>query len=72
VFSRDEVLAFLNNLSDALAAFTAQLEQYAAVPQAGDRHPRLALDHGLAVHRASLEWAGRAIAALRPAPTASS
>ena len=72
VFSRDEVLAFLNNLSDALAAFTAQLEQYAAVPQAGDRHPRLALDHGLAVHRASLEWAGRAIAALHPAPTASS
>jgi DNA-binding PadR family transcriptional regulator len=72
VFSRDEVLAFLNNLSDALAAFTAQLEQYAAVPPAGDRHPRLALDHGLAVHRASLEWAGRAIAALHPAPTASS
>jgi DNA-binding PadR family transcriptional regulator len=72
VFSRDEVLAFLNNLSDALAAFTAQLEQYAAVSPAGDRHPRLALDHGLAVHRASLEWAGRAIAALHPAPTASS
>jgi DNA-binding PadR family transcriptional regulator len=57
-FSRDEVLGFLDNLSDALAAFTAELERYAAVPQVGDRHPRLALDHGLAVHHASLEWAG--------------
>jgi hypothetical protein len=71
-FSRDEVLGFLNNLSDALAAFTAQLERYTEVPQVGDRHPRLALDHGLAVHRASLEWAGHAIAALRAAPIASS
>jgi DNA-binding PadR family transcriptional regulator len=71
-FSRDEVLGFLDNLSDALAAFTAQLERYAAVPQGGDRHPRLALDHGLAVHRASLEWAARASAALRASPDASS
>jgi DNA-binding PadR family transcriptional regulator len=70
-FSRDEVLGFLDNLSIALAAFTAELERYAAVPQAGDRHPRLALDHGLAVHHASLDWAGRAIAALRAAPIAS-
>ena len=71
-FSRDEVLGFLDNLSEALAAFTAQLERFAAVPQDGDRHPRLALDHGLAVHRASLEWAGRASAALRASPIASS
>jgi DNA-binding PadR family transcriptional regulator len=71
-FSRDEVLGFLHDLSDALAAFIAQLEQYAAVPQAGDRHPRLALDHGLAVYRASLEWAGSAMAALGTAPNASS
>jgi len=71
-FSRDEVLGFLDSLSDALAAFTAQLERFAAVPQDGDHHPRLALDHGLAVHRASLEWAGRAGATLRASPIASS
>jgi len=71
-FSRDEVLGFLHDLSDALAAFIAQLEQYAAVPQVGDRHPLLALDHGLAVYRASLEWAGGAMAALATAPNASS
>jgi PadR family transcriptional regulator, regulatory protein AphA len=71
-FSRDEVLGFLGNLSDALAAFTAELERYAAVPPVGDRHPRLALDHGLAVHHASLEWTARAIAALRAVPTPAS
>jgi DNA-binding PadR family transcriptional regulator len=71
-FSRDEVLGFLNDLSDALTAFTAQLERYAAVPQVGDRHPRLALDHGLAVYRASLEWAGSTMAAIAATPTASS
>jgi hypothetical protein len=70
-FSRDEVLGFLDELRDALAAFTADLERYAAVPQAGGRHPYLALDHGLAVHRASLQWAGNAIAALRADPAAS-
>jgi DNA-binding PadR family transcriptional regulator len=71
-FSRDEVFGFLDDLSDALAAFIAQLEQSAAVPQVGDRHPRLALDHGLAVYRASLEWAGSAMAALGAAPNAPS
>jgi hypothetical protein len=48
--------------------FTAQLEQYAAATDPGGRHPRLALDHGLAVHRASLDWAERTIAALSAAP----
>ena len=67
VFPREEVLAFLHNLADALAAFTAQLEQYAAAADLGGRHPRLALDHGLAVHRASLQWAEQAIAALSEA-----
>ena len=70
-FSRDEVLGFLDELRDALAAFTADLERHAAVPQAGGRHPYLALDHGLAVHRASLQWAGHAITALRADPAAS-
>ncbi|HEX9355910.1 MAG TPA: PadR family transcriptional regulator [Streptosporangiaceae bacterium] len=65
---REEVLRFLQNLTDALAAFTAGLERYTAAADLSDRHPRLALDHGLAVHRASLQWARQAIAALSAAP----
>jgi DNA-binding PadR family transcriptional regulator len=65
-FSRDEVLSYLDDLREALASLTAGLERYAAAPNVdGLRHPRLALDHGIAVHRASLEWTERAIAALR-------
>jgi DNA-binding PadR family transcriptional regulator len=71
-FSRDEVLGFLDDLREALASLTAGLERFPAVPDAGGlRHPRLALDHGIAVHRASLEWTERAIAALQAAPAAS-
>lgn len=66
---RDEVLRFLQNLTDALAALTAGLEQYTAVTDLSDRHPRLALDHGLAVHRASLQWAQHTMRALSAAPT---
>jgi len=67
VLPRDEVLTFLQSLADALAALTAQLEKYtAAADLAG--HPRLALDHGVAVHRASLDWAERTIAALSSVP----
>jgi DNA-binding PadR family transcriptional regulator len=67
----DEVLTFLQNLRDALAALTAQLEQYAAGPDDLDnRHPRLALDHGLEVHRASLRWAEHTIAAFSAVPSA--
>jgi len=67
--SREEVLSFLDDLKDALAAFTAGLEQYAgATAQLDDRHPGLALDHGLAIYRTSLRWTRHAIAALRVAP----
>ncbi len=63
--SRAEVLSFLHDLKDALAAFTAGLERYAAVTaHPGGRHPGLALEHGLAVHRASLQWTRHTIAAL--------
>jgi hypothetical protein len=62
------VLGFLQNLTDALAAFTADLEHYPAAADLSDRHPRLALDHGLAVHRASLQWAEHIVAALSAAP----
>jgi DNA-binding PadR family transcriptional regulator len=70
----EEVLAFLQGLADAMAAFTGQLEQYAAASRINapashsDRHPRLALEHGLAVHRASLRWAQDTIAALSREP----
>jgi DNA-binding PadR family transcriptional regulator len=67
--SREEVLEFLGELKEALAALTAGLERYVGTADLGS-HPRLALDHGLAVHRASLHWAQRAIEALRaPAPS---
>jgi len=43
--SREEVLSFLDDLKDALAAFTAGLEGYvAATAELDDRHPGLALD----------------------------
>jgi hypothetical protein len=64
----EEVLTFLQDLADALTALTTQLERY-AVADLTDRHPRLALDHGLAVHRASLQWTEHTIAALSAAPT---
>lgn len=69
----EEVLTFLRSLADALGAFTAGLEKYAGLDgleqhtrdkDIHDRHPRLALDHGLAIHRASLHWAEHAIEAL--------
>ncbi|MGD0555015.1 MAG: PadR family transcriptional regulator [Streptosporangiaceae bacterium] len=69
--SREEVLGFLDGLNDALAAVTAGLERYAAAAHFDDRHPSLALEHGLAVHRASLRWTGQAIAELRGAPAPS-
>jgi DNA-binding PadR family transcriptional regulator len=68
---RAEVLEFLQNLTDALAAFTAELERYPAVTDPDHRHPALALDHGLAVSRASLRWAEDTIAALSAAPAPS-
>ena len=60
----EEVVAFLRDLADALAGLTAQLERYVNTAEFTDRHPRLALDHGLAVHRASLGWVERTMATL--------
>ena len=64
----DEVLTFVRNLADTLAALTAQLQQYAAAADLAGRHPRLALDHGIAVHRASLRWAEQTVEALLADP----
>ena len=69
VLQPGEVLTFLQNLADALAALTAQLEHYDVAADLASRHPRLAVEHGLAVHRASLRWAESTIAALSAAPT---
>ena len=64
----EEVLTFLQNLADRLAALVARLEQYTAAADFPGRHPRLALDHGIAIHRASLRWAEHTIAALSADP----
>jgi PadR family transcriptional regulator, regulatory protein AphA len=70
VLPRAEVLAFLEGLADALEGFTDGLEEFAATTSMTDRHPLLALDHGLAVYRASLGWTRQTIAALSAAPAA--
>jgi DNA-binding PadR family transcriptional regulator len=64
LLSPEEILTFLQDLADTLAALTAQLKQYAAAAHFTGRHPHLALDHGIASHRASLRWAEQTIAAL--------
>jgi DNA-binding PadR family transcriptional regulator len=68
LLSAGEVLTFLQDLAGALAALTTQLEQYSGGAGLTDRHPRLAIAHGLAVHRASLRWAEDTIEALRQEP----
>lgn len=57
LLSRDEVLGWLRDLMDALSVFVADVERYRAAVVAGPSHAALALDHGVAVHRASLAWA---------------
>ena len=60
-----EILAFLKSLADALDGFVSGLERYVASgAQATRRHATLALQHGLAMHRASLDWARSAMATL--------
>lgn len=62
--SRAEVLAFLADLAAALSAFVESIERYVASSPLPGRHPRLALRHGIAVHRASLDWVESTITAL--------
>jgi DNA-binding PadR family transcriptional regulator len=64
--SRAEVLAFLAELRDALAAELEGLERFTAAAAAGmpNRHAPLALDHGVSVKVASLAWVKRTINAL--------
>jgi DNA-binding PadR family transcriptional regulator len=63
--AREDVLAFLKSLADALDGFVCGMEQYVASGGQSSRpHAQLALEHGIAVHRASLEWTRSAIEAL--------
>jgi len=59
-----EAPQFLRDLASALTVVTQGLERYAGVADPSRRHPALALNHGLAVHRASLQWALETIALL--------
>jgi hypothetical protein len=70
---REEVLAFLKAVADALGDFVSLMERYLAADSPGDRpwaekpaptHGRLALEHGIATHRVSLQWARSAMEAL--------
>jgi hypothetical protein len=62
---RAEVIAFLADLGDALDGFVRGMEQFAASRQGTLReHTLLALEHGIAIHQASLEWVRSAMAAL--------
>jgi len=67
---RAEVIAFLADLGDALDGFVRGMEQFAASRQATLRqHALLAIEHGVAIHRASLEWVRSATAALSKTPS---
>jgi DNA-binding PadR family transcriptional regulator len=65
VLPPDEVLAFLASLRAALAGFVTGLEQASANPDVAENLvARLAVEHGLAVHRASLDWTEQAMTTL--------
>jgi DNA-binding MarR family transcriptional regulator len=55
---RSEVAAFLKSLADALDGFVTGMESYLAGQEQWDSwFGTTAVRHGIAVHRASLEWA---------------
>jgi DNA-binding PadR family transcriptional regulator len=69
---REAVLAFLNALAGALDSFVFGLERYlASGAQSSHRQAELAIEHGIAVHRASLEWTRSALAELAESGPAS-
>jgi DNA-binding PadR family transcriptional regulator len=60
-----ETRAFLEDLADALEDFVATMERFLQGPSApAARNARLALEHGIAVHQASLDWARSTLTAL--------
>jgi PadR family transcriptional regulator AphA len=65
VLPMETVIGFLTSLRAALAGLVGALERQAgAIDAAANPYPALAVEHGLAVHRASLAWAEGAIARL--------
>ena len=65
VLPEDAVIEFLASLRAALAGFVTSLEQSAgAMDAGGNPYAGLAVEHGLAVHRASLAWTEQAITRL--------
>jgi len=69
---RAAVQAFLKDLENALDSFVTAMDHYlASGAQASRPHAELAIQHGIAVHRASLEWTRSALAALSQAPVPS-
>lgn len=59
-----EVVEFLADLASALEDFVKHVEDYLSATPLPGRHPALALEHGIAVHRASLDWTRAAIRTL--------
>jgi hypothetical protein len=69
VLPEEAVVGFLDSLRAALAVFVASLErQVDAMGAVGNPYAELALEHGLAVHRASLAWAEQAVTRLAQSP----
>ena len=67
---RAEVIAFLMDLGDALDGFVRGMEQFVAARQGTLRqHALLAIEHGVVIHRASLDWVRSAMAELAEAPS---
>ena len=65
---RAAVLAFLADLAGALGRFAAGVENFVATTgRSLPQHAVLALEHGIAMHRASQEWARSAMATLTEA-----
>ena len=62
-----EILAFLQSLAIALEDFIAAVDRYCLSASLPGRHPLLALQHGIEVHRASLRWTQEAMAILADA-----
>jgi PadR family transcriptional regulator AphA len=69
VLPEETVVGFLTSLRAALAWLVGSLERQAdAIDAVGNPYAGLAIEHGLAVHRASLAWAEQAIARLAQSP----
>ena len=67
---RAAIRAFLEDLENALDTFVTAMERYlASGVQAHKPHAELAIKHGIAVHRASLDWTRSALRKIaNPAP----